>query len=323
MLLYSLTLVRPWPSNVGLNIALHCPLSVLGTLRRSAITSAILSDRIPNLRLVIHSFNFFSQNCSQTHALASRPSHPALKLQSLRVNRAFGASGRYFLHPKTSKPSVAQRSHITTHHPNHIGLEPTHNQSTDARNTSKPLQTLISSLTMTTPTRPQATQPQSQPPSSPPSSPPTVYEPTPWTSPRSLRQLSIFCLGATAFLASTALTRRSIHRRSLRLKPQHFSPNTNPHEHFSPLQDAIQALNLATLNCVSVGIMGLGGTLWAFDVSGLSEAREALRKRLDLDTVYGGQAGPEGILELLKASQEGVVKGDGGNEEKEQQGGKT
>ena len=111
------------------------------------------------------------------------------------------------------------------------------------------------------------------------------------TSPRSLKQLSIFFLGAACFLGSTTITRKAIYRRNLRLAPKFYDPNTNPHEHFSPLRDAIQALNLATMNCVSLGIMGVGGTFWAFDTSGLREMRQSLRGHLGYQ--HFDKPGPE------------------------------
>lgn len=110
------------------------------------------------------------------------------------------------------------------------------------------------------------------------------YESTPITSARSLKQMSVFFFGAACFLASTTLTRRAIRRRNLRVAPKYFQPNTNPHEHFSPLHDAIQALNLATMNCVSLGIMGVGGALWSVDISGLGEMRAVLRGRLGYES---------------------------------------
>ncbi|KAF2271002.1 hypothetical protein CC78DRAFT_538696 [Lojkania enalia] len=114
--------------------------------------------------------------------------------------------------------------------------------------------------------------------------PEPAHESTPITSPRSLRQLSIFFFGATCFLASTAITRRAIYRRKLRISPKFYEPNTNPHEHFSPMMDAVQALNMATINVFSFGIMAAGGTLWAFDISGLKEMQTALRGRLGYDS---------------------------------------
>ncbi|KAF2795388.1 hypothetical protein K505DRAFT_324076 [Melanomma pulvis-pyrius CBS 109.77] len=128
-----------------------------------------------------------------------------------------------------------------------------------------------------------------------------TYESVPITSPRSLRQLSVFAVGAACFLASTALTRRAIYRRQLRIPPKFYEPNTNPHEHFSPLHDALQAINLATMNCVSVGIMAVGGTLWTFDISGLREAQSALRGRLGYESIYqSGQNESESEQESLE-----------------------
>ncbi|KAF1974366.1 hypothetical protein BU23DRAFT_461741 [Bimuria novae-zelandiae CBS 107.79] len=139
--------------------------------------------------------------------------------------------------------------------------------------------------------------------------PESAYESTPITSARSLRQLSVFFFGATCFLASTALTRRAIYKRHLRVKPSFYAPNTNPHEHFSPVHEAVQALNLATMNCVSLGTMALGGTMWAFDIANLKEAQARLRGRLNYDTIYQpGEALPASIMDLLVASQETVAK---------------
>lgn len=112
------------------------------------------------------------------------------------------------------------------------------------------------------------------------------YAGTPWTSTRSLKQMSKFFFGAACFLASTAITRRAVYKRSLRIKPEYFSPNTNPHEHFSPFHDALLALGLATINCVSVGTMMLGGALWSVDISNIAELRAITRSRLDYDTIY-------------------------------------
>ncbi|KAK7180131.1 hypothetical protein PSPO01_13790 [Paraphaeosphaeria sporulosa] len=140
----------------------------------------------------------------------------------------------------------------------------------------------------------------------PPRPPPEpAYESTPITSERSLRQLSIFAFGAASFLAATAITRRAVYKRHLRVKPTFYAPNTNPHEHFSPLHDAAQALNLATMHCVSLATMGLGGTMWAFDIANLQEARQRLRGRLNYDTIYQpGDAVPDSIMDLLVAAQE-------------------
>lgn len=66
---------------------------------------------------------------------------------------------------------------------------------------------------------------------------------------------------------------------------------------------------MATINCVSLGTMGLGGTMWAFDIANVKEAQARLRGRLNYDTIYqNGEAVPESILDLLVASQETVIE---------------
>lgn len=68
---------------------------------------------------------------------------------------------------------------------------------------------------------------------------------------------------------------------------------------------------MATMNCVSMAIMGLGGTLWAFDISGLKEAQSALRARLNYDAIYQtGENVPESLGDLVKASRETKKEGD-------------
>ena len=137
-----------------------------------------------------------------------------------------------------------------------------------------------------------------------------VSERTPISSPRSLRQLSVFWLGSACLLASTALTRKAVWRRQLRAKPAYFAANTNPHEFFSPMSDALQALNLATMNCFSVGVMLLGGTMWTLDIANMKEARSILRRRLNYDSIYRSEEDvPNGLGEtLIKAGEVRIVE---------------
>jgi hypothetical protein len=115
--------------------------------------------------------------------------------------------------------------------------------------------------------------------------PPQIeYERTPIGSPRSLSQMSIFFMGASLFMVSASITRRAIYRRHIREFPRFYVPNTNPHEHFSPFQDAVQALGIATMNVTAVGTMLVGGSLWAFDISNIREMRMILHGRLGYET---------------------------------------
>lgn len=147
--------------------------------------------------------------------------------------------------------------------------------------------------------------------SPPPQSPPeTTSERTPVTSPRSLRQLSVFLLGSACLLATTAITRKAVWKRQLRTKPLFYAPNTNPHEFFSPMSDALQALNLATMNCFSVGVILVGGTMWTLDIANLREARSILRGRLNYDSIYRSEdEAPNGLGEtLLRAGETRIVE---------------
>lgn len=158
---------------------------------------------------------------------------------------------------------------------------------------------------------PQSSPSQSSPPLQPP--PEVVSERTPVTSPRSLRQLSIFWLGGACLLASTAITRKAVWRRQLRIKPSFYAPNTNPHEFFSPMSDAIQALNMATMNCFSIGLLLVGGTMWTLDIANLKEARSILRQRLNYESIYRSEDdAPNGIGEtLLRAGEMRIVEEGG------------
>jgi hypothetical protein len=150
-------------------------------------------------------------------------------------------------------------------------------------------------------------------PVNPPPPPPaeSAYEGTPVTSPRSLRQLSIYFFGSACLLASTAITRKAVWRRQLRTTPKFYEANTNPHEYFSPFSDACQALNLATMNCISVGIMALGGAMWTFDIASLKEARSVLRGRLNYDRIYQSEDEvPNTISEMIAASGQMQIRGD-------------
>ena len=47
--------------------------------------------------------------------------------------------------------------------------------------------------------------------------------------------------------------------------------------------EAVEALNLATINVLSFAMMATGGALWYFDVNSMDEARRKLRGGLGVD----------------------------------------
>lgn len=120
-----------------------------------------------------------------------------------------------------------------------------------------------------------------------PTSPPQGQQSPPapsWTSKRSLKQATLFLAGATFLTASTFLTRRIITRRHLAILPKRFTPSNQPST--APISgpfEALEALNLATLNVAAVGMMMVGGLGWAFDISTLEDLRRKVRGGMGID----------------------------------------
>ncbi|KAH0607699.1 uncharacterized protein H6S33_002733 [Morchella sextelata] len=129
------------------------------------------------------------------------------------------------------------------------------------------------------------------PPPSPPPPPPALI-PTPETpaatvpaaprlteTQRQLKQLTLLLGGSTFLALSILTTRRTLAKRRLSLIPPFYHPNNRP-----PLVppngalDALQALNLATLNTMAFAIFLVGGSMVALDVCNVEELRGKARK---------------------------------------------
>ncbi|KAL8729717.1 MAG: hypothetical protein Q9166_004545 [cf. Caloplaca sp. 2 TL-2023] len=107
--------------------------------------------------------------------------------------------------------------------------------------------------------------------------------------PRSRRQFSLFLFGATCVGLSIFSTRRALVRRYIATVPDFYQQsNAPPREAISLQKEAAEALKIATINVLSFAAMFTGGTLWAFDVSGISELRERVRAMKKQREVKGG-----------------------------------
>ncbi|KAL8773046.1 MAG: hypothetical protein Q9209_002066 [Squamulea sp. 1 TL-2023] len=106
---------------------------------------------------------------------------------------------------------------------------------------------------------------------------------------RPRRQFSLFLFGATCVGLSIFSTRRALVRRYISTVP-HFYQQSNapPREAISLRKEAAEALKIATINVLSFAAMMTGGTLWAFDVSGMGELRERIRMMKKQREVKGG-----------------------------------
>ncbi|KAJ6264213.1 hypothetical protein Dda_0356 [Drechslerella dactyloides] len=97
---------------------------------------------------------------------------------------------------------------------------------------------------------------------------------------RRRKQLTLYFAGATFLLLSTALARRSTRRRNLATIPKYYTPNTRISElTFNGGVDAFEALNIASLGVMSVGMMTVGAGMYMFDVVNVEETRRLVRSR--------------------------------------------
>src|SRR4051794_14581583 len=80
-------------------------------------------------------------------------------------------------------------------------------------------------------------------------------------SQRSRRQLGLFFAGAGFFAISSLITRRSLVRRYKATVPKFYQPNNRPNLEINGAMEAFEALNLATINVLSVSMMVSGGLL--------------------------------------------------------------
>ena len=144
------------------------------------------------------------------------------------------------------------------------------------------LQSLIMSGPSSTPAPEAATTPESQ---------------SAFFSPRSQRQLGLFAAGAGFFAVSTAITRRSIVRRYKASIPKFYHPSNRANYEINGAMEAFEALNIATVNVVSVGMMLSGGLLWAFDISSLEDMRKKVRTNLGVDNIRTDQDAEQEIEE--------------------------
>jgi len=102
-------------------------------------------------------------------------------------------------------------------------------------------------------------------------------------SQRSRRQLGLFFAGASFFALSSIITRRSLVRRYKASIPKFYQQSNRPNVEVNGAMEAFEALNIATINVLSVSMMVTGGLLWCFDISSLNDMRRKIRGGLGVD----------------------------------------
>ncbi|KAJ9660161.1 hypothetical protein H2198_002667 [Neophaeococcomyces mojaviensis] len=101
------------------------------------------------------------------------------------------------------------------------------------------------------------------------------------------RNKLIFAAGLAFFGLSIITTRRSLIRRRLASKVAYYKDAPTHHQEqskqVSGALEAVEALNIATINVLSVAMMATGGALWYMDVNSLADARRMIRGGLGVD----------------------------------------
>ncbi|TVY81412.1 hypothetical protein LSUE1_G002397 [Lachnellula suecica] len=126
---------------------------------------------------------------------------------------------------------------------------------------------------------------------------PTPSESRSIFSQRSRRQLGLFFAGASFFAISTAITRRSLVRKYKQSIPKFYQPSNRPGFQVNGAMEAFEALNIATINVLSIGMMASGGLLWAFDISSLDDMRRKVRTNMGVDASRDDKEAEEEIEE--------------------------
>ncbi|KAF2453047.1 hypothetical protein BDY21DRAFT_357152 [Lineolata rhizophorae] len=135
-----------------------------------------------------------------------------------------------------------------------------------------------------------------------------------FTNARSRQQFGLFAAGATFTALSALVTRRALARRMQAARPAYYQQSNRPAG--APVdggREALEALNIASLNVASIALTLVGGGLWAFDVSSVEELRWRLRRGLGLEA-KGKEEDEDEFEEWLAAvlaRKEGKERGPG------------
>ena len=136
------------------------------------------------------------------------------------------------------------------------------------------------------------------------------------TQPNPNRNKVIFGAGLAFFAFSLLITRRSFARRRLAANPAFYTNAPAHHEQqaakVSGAMEAFEALNLATVNVLSLAMIATGGTLWYLDINSMADARRMIRGGMGVDTAEAEEKAEEEFEEwmatiLARKEQKGKV----------------
>ncbi|KAJ5592366.1 hypothetical protein N7537_009270 [Penicillium hordei] len=99
-------------------------------------------------------------------------------------------------------------------------------------------------------------------------------------SPQTNTNLKLLFGGMTFFALSVLVTRRAFHKKRISCIPPFYTSSTYHQPHSNSAGDAFEALNLATLNVISFGLMAGGAVGYALNINGLEDMRRFVRNGL-------------------------------------------
>jgi len=121
------------------------------------------------------------------------------------------------------------------------------------------------------------------------------------TRPAHKRNAVIFAAGCTFFALSLLVTRRAFTRRRLAAVAAASGArdgSQGPKVHGA--LEAFEALNVATINVLSLAMAGAGGALWYFDIQDMADARRKMQRGIG----FGGGDNGNGEKEAAEEFEE-------------------
>ena len=100
-------------------------------------------------------------------------------------------------------------------------------------------------------------------------------------SPENTQNLKLLFGGMAFFALSIWITRRAHIKKRIDCIPPFYTSSTYHNPTANGAAEAFEALNLATINVLSFGMMTSGGVLYALDINSLEDARRIMRAGLE------------------------------------------
>ncbi|KAK2739628.1 hypothetical protein FQN55_009364 [Onygenales sp. PD_40] len=142
----------------------------------------------------------------------------------------------------------------------------------------------------------------------------------PQSAPRLTNSIKLLIGGTAFFFLSALITRRALARKRISTLPPTY---TSAPFHKPPVNgalEALEALNIATINVASVAMIGVGAGMYAFDINTMDDLRRKVRGGLGIDGTGRSEQDVEEELEEWVVSvwdrkkekeRKGVKSGEG------------